>query len=198
MQEDCPAAGRRRAESLVNGRRCADVETARRILGDHHPRRRGQLPGSDEFLLVATTQSCGRDIGAWGGDAVVVQETLCVGACMGPVDPAPLDPRLVPARGEHDVLGERELRNQPLGRPVFRNESHGPGDLEPSAKQVYPSGHRPQELALPIALDRRHSHDLTAVNRKGHGPYREPDAVFAGYLHGFPANQRRAEHRGAE
>jgi len=79
-----------------------------------------------------------------------------------PIDPPPPKPGIARMGAEDHVLRERELRDQPFGDPVVRDEADRPGHFEPPTDRSSRPATARRSFALSIPLDGRHAEDLAA------------------------------------
>ena len=156
----------------------AEVEPAGRVLRHDDPRPALELPRDHQLLLIAAAQRAARGVRARGARSPNwSSSSRRAVARRPPVDPAPADPRLRRARAEHHVLGQREVGDQSFGGAVLGDERHRARDLEPAAERRRSAGHRAEQLALAVALDRRDADDLARRARSSEA-WREPGAAL--------------------
>ncbi len=120
VKEDRRSPRRGGAEPGVHGSGCGDIEPPGRVFGHDHRRPPGELPGDNQLLLISPAQGAGPRLRSGGRDSEFTQELGGALSRLPPADsPAP-DPGRLAAQPEDDVLGETELRDQPLGSAILR------------------------------------------------------------------------------
>src|SRR5262245_16905837 len=164
VDQDRGAVGGGLAKPPMHRLRGAQVESARRILGDHHARLARQLAADHDLLLVPPAERRGRHVRPRRHHAELAQQAGGPRPGDFPIHPPPANPRVVGPGPEHHVLGERERGNQSFRRAVLRNERHRPRDLAAPPQRLQAPRDGPEQLALPVPFHGRDADDLARAD----------------------------------
>ena len=168
-------------EAVVDELDGSDVQPPRRLAGHEHPRVALHLAGDDDLLLVATRQGRGERRRRPAAHVELLQEPAGERDQAARAQPAKTGVGLVPVFVEPDVLGEREVQDEPTPLAVFRDMADPivealarrvardvlAGDPNDAALSLRQPGERVDQLRLTVPVDACDADDLTCAHLEG-------------------------------